>query len=185
MKQLVRCKVCGFIIEEGKLKDRCPACGVPRKAFEPYKENITEKRKKILDLDLHPVVVHFPQAFSVFIFFLAAVAIIFPVLFPDQIRCSIPIMAVFLPLFTAAAILSGMLDGNTRFKKLKTPHLIKKIIFGTIFLILSIILAIFSVLLIDTEMGIVLVFIFSLGCVVCGTILGLIGKTLTNAKLPN
>ena len=184
MKKLLRCKACGFIIEEGKLGDICPACGVPRSSFEPYEEKISEKRKKILDLDLHPVVVHFPQAFSAFIVLLAAINVLFPILFADQILCSIPIMAVFLPIVTAGAILSGMLDGKTRFKKLKTPHLIKKIIIGTIFLGLSIVLAIISVLLISTEIGIALVLIFSLGCLICGTILGLIGKTLTNAKLP-
>ncbi len=185
MTSLLKCKVCGFIIKEGKLGDRCPACGVPRTAFEPYDDKITDKRRKMLDLDIHPVVVHFPQAFSVFILFLTIFTIIFPDFLRAEILCSIPILALFLPLVVAAAILSGAFDGKTRFKKLNTPHLIKKITFGTIFFALSIPLAIFSYYFITSEIGLILVLIFSLGCVLCGTILGLIGKTLTNAKVPN
>ena len=185
MTSLLRCKVCGFIIKEGKLGDRCPACGVPRIAFEPYDDKITEKRRKMLDLEIHQIIVHFPQAFSVFILFLTIFTLIFPDFLRAEILCSIPILTLFLPLVVAAAILSGAFDGKTRFKKLNTPHLIKKIIFGTIFFILSIPLAIFSYYFIITEIGLILVLIFSLGCVLCGTILGLIGKTLTNAKVPN
>ena len=40
---LVRCRACGFIMEEEKLGDVCPACGIPRKAFEPYKETMSKK----------------------------------------------------------------------------------------------------------------------------------------------
>ena len=185
MAKLLRCKACGFIIKEGKLGDRCPACGVPRTSFEPYEENISEKRKKILDMDLHPIVVHFPQAFSVFIFLLTVITFIFPSFLRSQIRCAIPILAIFLPIAVIGAILSGALDGKTRFKKIKTPHLIKKITFGTIFFVLSIPLAIYSLYFINIEIGIILILIFSLGCMMCGGVLGLIGKTLLNAKLPN
>ena len=185
MTSFLRCRVCGFIIKEGKLGYRCPACGVPRTAFEPYDDKITEKRRKILDLDIHPVIVHFPQAFSIFILFLTIIIIIFPGFLRSEILCSIPILALFLPLVVAGAIFSGAFDGKTRFKKLNTPHLIKKIIYGTIFFALSIPLAIFSFFAITSEIGLILVLIFSLGCVICGTILGLIGKTLRNAKVPN
>ena len=118
MTSLLRCRVCGFIIKEGKLGDRCPACGVPRTAFESYDDKITEKRRKLLDMDIHPVVVHFPQAFSVFILFLTIFTLIFPNFLRAEILCSIPILAIFLPLVTAAAIFSGAFDGKTRFKKL-------------------------------------------------------------------
>ena len=64
MTQLLRCKPCGYIIKEQDLGQVCPACGMPKSAFEPYKENISPKRKFILGLDLHPIAVHFPQAFA-------------------------------------------------------------------------------------------------------------------------
>ena len=31
MTKMVRCKSCGYLMPEGKLKDKCPACGVPAK----------------------------------------------------------------------------------------------------------------------------------------------------------
>ncbi len=31
---MLKCKACDFIINEAKLGDACPACGVPRTAFE-------------------------------------------------------------------------------------------------------------------------------------------------------
>ena len=181
MKKLVRCKVCGFIIQEGKLKDKCPACGVQRTAFEPYTPDISEKRKKILDLDLHPVIVHFPQAFGVLIFILAILTLIFPLFFPNQFRVTIQVLSGFLPFVVLGAMLSGMLDGKTRFKKLTTSHLKKKIAFGSIFLAFSIVIVFISAFLINTLPGLIIVLIFSFGCVVCGSILGLIGKSLLNA----
>ncbi len=185
MPNLVRCKVCGFIIREDQLGDVCPACGVPRTAFEPYKEKVSEKRQKILDMHLHPVLVHFPEAFGIFIFLLSAIGFISTGAFKSTILCAIPLIAIFLPLFAFFGILSGMLDGKTRFKKLNTPYLRKKIIFGTIFLGLSLILAIGSFIMINTPFGLIFVFFLSLACVLTGGILGLIGGSLLEAKLPN
>jgi uncharacterized membrane protein len=43
--------------------------------FEPYVEKISPKRKRILSLDLHPIAVHFPQAFIISIFVLSLVTL--------------------------------------------------------------------------------------------------------------
>jgi len=64
---------------------------------------------------------------------------------------------------------------KTRFKKLDTPHLRKKIIFGTVFLALSVFLAIGSFIMINTPYGLILVFSLSFACVLIGGLLGLIG----------
>ncbi|MCK7505218.1 MAG: hypothetical protein MZV70_14775 [Desulfobacterales bacterium] len=64
MANLMRCKACGFVTDQGNIKDVCPACGVPAKMFEPYTNPVSLKRRKILDLHTHPVLVHFPQAFA-------------------------------------------------------------------------------------------------------------------------
>ncbi len=185
MPNLVRCKACGFVIREDRLGDVCPACGVPRSSFEPYKEKVSEKRQKILDMHLHPVLVHFPEAFGIFILILSAIGFIATGGFRAVLLCAIPLLAIFLPIFAVFAILSGVLDGKTRFKKLDTPHLKKKIIFGTVFLGLSIILAIGSSIMIYTPYGLIFVFSLSLACVLVGGILGLIGGSLLEAKLPN
>ncbi len=66
MAQL-KCKACGYIIDEKKLGDVCPACGVPRKAFEPWTDDMSPRRRVLLTLNLHPIALHFPQAFSAMI----------------------------------------------------------------------------------------------------------------------
>ena len=49
-------------MEAGKLGDVCPACGLPRKVFEPYRERVSINRLRLLNLDLHPIVIHLSQA---------------------------------------------------------------------------------------------------------------------------
>jgi hypothetical protein len=79
MKELVRCKPCGYVMEAGKLKDVCPACGMPAKAFEPYRERVAINRLFVLSLDLHPIVIHMSQTFVIMI----PLLIFFTRLFPD------------------------------------------------------------------------------------------------------
>jgi rubredoxin len=185
MGRLVRCRVCGLIIDESKLKDKCPACGFPRTVFEPYEEKMSIKRKKLLNLDLHPILVHFPEAFSTIIFLLTLFTLIAPALYRDQILGTILILSFLLPFFTVLAIFSGIIDGKTRFKKLKTILLIRKIIIGTIFLILAILLILTGISYGIVEIKLVFMLLLSLGCLICGTLLGLIGKTLNNALIVN
>ena len=65
MRKLVRCKACGFIMQENELREKCPACGAPKTVFEPYTDTVGEKRRRLLDMDLHPMMVHFPTSFIV------------------------------------------------------------------------------------------------------------------------
>ncbi|MCI0523539.1 MAG: hypothetical protein L0Y37_07800, partial [Bacteroidales bacterium] len=67
MKELVRCKPCGYVMEAGKLKDVCPACGMPAKAFEPYRERVALNRLFVLSLDMHPIAIHLSQTFVILI----------------------------------------------------------------------------------------------------------------------
>ena len=75
MAELVKCKSCGYVMEAGKLHDSCPACGVPAKMFEPFTDPVSSKRRSILALHIHPVLVHFPQAFAFFLFALSAASL--------------------------------------------------------------------------------------------------------------
>ena len=52
MKELVRCRPCGYVMEKDKLGDVCPACGLPHKVFEPYREKVSLNRLFVLNLDL-------------------------------------------------------------------------------------------------------------------------------------
>ena len=66
-EKLFICKPCGFVMKESELQDLCPACGLPKKVFEHYKDRMSPGRRKILGLDMHPIAVHFPQTVLVFL----------------------------------------------------------------------------------------------------------------------
>ena len=141
MANLIRCKACGYVTREGKIKDICPACGVPAKMFEPYTDPVSEKRRLILDLHIHPIMVHFPQAFAITLFLLAVLSYFAPPAIKGMLFNSIQVISFLLPYFVVLSLLTGLFDGKIRFRKVTTPFLKKKIIIGLIFLITSIALA--------------------------------------------
>jgi rubredoxin len=180
----LKCKVCGYITTEKKLGKLCPACGVPRTAFEPYKEKISEKRKFLLGLKLHPIMVHFPQAFAAVIPpFIILTFFIWPVAAFDLL-ITVKVLAIFMPLTVLAAIICGLIDGRVRFKKLSTPLLKKKIIIGSLLFIFSIGLALGALTNTTSLEGRLCLLVFSLACIACEIILAQMGKTMMNAKLP-
>ncbi len=184
MTQLLRCKVCGYIIKDSKLGEKCPACGVPKTAFEPYKEKVSEKRKKILDLEIHPILTHFAVGFSVFSFILTMLTVIFPTFYRNEILTTIVILNISLPIFVDLTLMSGIVDGKIRFKRIITTQHIKKMIIGSVLLALAISLGVISFFLPTATILIPLLFI-SLFCVVCAGLLGLIGRTLKCIAFPN
>jgi hypothetical protein len=180
MKELVRCKPCGYVMEAGKLKDVCPACGMPAKAFEPYRERVALNRLFVLSLDLHPIAIHLSQTFV----FLIPGLIIFTKLFPNiqnELFTHVIQFSVYaFPLTLISAILTGILDGLFRFKTLTPPLLRLKIIFSSIIIVLA--SAMFFVAK-DGNYGLVTL-LFSLGCLICAVRLGLLGKHLIDVILP-
>ncbi len=180
MKELVRCRPCGFIIEVEKLGDVCPACGISRKVFEPYREKVSLNRLRLLNLDIHPITIHLSQAFVATIPLLIIVSYFFNS-FQTVIIKSVLIFSVFLfPVSLVLAILSGIVDGLIRFKTLKTPLLRIKIIFSIIILLLSITMMIVA----PQENFGLWTFILSVLCLATGVRLGLWGKKLINVILP-
>jgi rubredoxin len=180
MKELVRCRPCGFVMEADKLGDVCPACGLPRKVFEPYRERVSRNRLMLLNFDLHPIVIHLSQALVVAIPIISLITNIFPG-FQSEVLKNVLIFAVFVFPFTLVlAIITGVIDGLTRFKTLATPLLRVKIIFSIIILSLSIALFFVS----RNEHYNFLTIILSVLCLAAGFQLGLWGKKLINVILP-
>ncbi|TAL73214.1 MAG: hypothetical protein EPN88_04575 [Bacteroidetes bacterium] len=180
MKELVRCRPCGFVIEADRLGDVCPACGLPRKVFEPYRERVSPNRLMLLNFDLHPIVIHLSQALVIAIPIIATITNLFAG-FHQEILKSVLIFSVFIFPFTLVlAIITGIIDGLTRFKTLITPLLRVKIIFSLIILTLSIILSFVAPL----ENYTVLTIVLSVLCLAAGVQLGLWGKKLINVILP-
>jgi hypothetical protein len=180
MKELVRCRPCGFVIESDKLGDVCPACGMPRKVFEPYRERVSRNRLTILNFDLHPIVIHLSQALVIAIPILAIITNLFKQFQPEMLNYVLMFSVIIFPFTLILAMITGIIDGLTRFKTLATPILRVKIIFSLIILALSV--ALFFVaphgnLYILT----IALSVLSLGA---GIQLGLWGKKLINVILP-
>ena len=180
MKELVRCRPCGFVIESDKLGDVCPACGMPRKVFEPYRERVSRKRLMLLNFDLHPIAIHLSQALVIAIPLLVIVTNLFKQFQPEILKNVLTFSVVIFPFTLILAIITGVIDGLTRFKTLATPILRVKIIFSLIILSLSV--AIFFVApKSDLYILTIALSILSLGA---GFQLGLWGKKLINVILP-
>lgn len=183
MQEFVRCKACGFIIEKGKQGEHCPACGLPKTVFEPYKMLISPKRRRLLGFHIHPVILHFPQAF-VFLGLFLMTAIPF---LSDPLKSILEdtskVIITLLPVTVLGGFVSGIFDGKVRFKKIQTPILRKKMGLGTSFLVLSILSA---VLIYQPQTAtLILVEIICLALASgLATILGLMGASLIESKLP-
>jgi hypothetical protein len=167
-------------MEAYKLGDVCPACGLPRKVFEPYRERVSRNRLMILNFDLHPIVIHLSQAFVIAIPVLTILTNLFKNFQPEVMK-NVMIFSVFVFPFTLImAIITGIIDGLTRFKTLYTPLLKVKIIFSLIILSLSV--AIFFVA--PHENLYLLTIALSILALGAGIQLGLWGKKLINVILP-
>lgn len=185
MSDMIRCKACGYVTAQGQVKDVCPACGVPAKMFEPYTHPVSLKRRRILDLHTHPVLVHFPQAFaltlcglSFFAFFITGAA-------EAALFSTLQVLSILLPFALIVAIATGLMDGKIRFRKVTTPLLKKKILLSVIFFLAAVILA--GVALSGPPLTFLMHMIHFLLTVVaslCGALLGLIGGRLLDAKFP-
>ena len=185
MTNLIRCKACGYVTKEGKIKDVCPACGVPSKMFEPYTDPVSEKRRMILGLHIHPIMVHFPQAFSITLFLLMVLSYFTPVKIEWMLFDAILVVSFLLPYFVILSIITGLLDGKIRFRKVTTPLLKKKIILGVLLLIISIALAFvaFSGGFPASPLREYFT-LMTIIAVACSAELGLIGSHLMEAKFP-
>ena len=186
MTPLVRCKVCGFVTAAGKLGDKCPACGAPRAAFEPYTDPVSERRRKFLGLTIHPVAIHFPQAFASSLVVLSITPAIFSGTLRDLFLATEKILALFLPLLVAAAALAGFLDGRTRFKRIRrSPILKKKIVLAAIFFASALALAlVIWIKAVAVEGFSLWVTLLALLGFVCSFILGILGTKAAGAVIP-
>jgi len=180
MKELVRCRPCGYVMEKDKLGDVCPACGLPHKVFEPYREKVSLNRLMILNLDLHPIAIHLSQSFMALIPLLLINQILFPDFYYNESAVVIKFCITLLPLCMLLAFVTGMIDGITRFKSLKPPLLRNKLIFGGLIILISILLFFMKNM---ADQKVIFLLLSSLG-LAFAVILGLIGKKLLNVILP-
>ena len=184
MKKYVKCKVCGFIMEERNLKEVCPACGVPKTAFIEFKYSISEKRQQILSLHLHPISVHFPEAIAVFLAGFLCLAFITTGTISDDLIIVNKTLSIIFPLTIIAACITGIYDAKIRFKKLSPPYIKIKIYLGILLFVSSIFTLIFlQSSSYNTPIKVILVILAFINLGV-SVVLGKIGGTLIDSKMP-
>ncbi|MCK7535338.1 MAG: hypothetical protein MZV63_32330 [Marinilabiliales bacterium] len=171
---------CGYVMEAGKLKDVCPACGMPAKAFEPYRERVALNRLFVLSLDMHPIAIHLSQTFVILIPLMMFSTMLFPDFNRDIFTSVLQFSIYVFPLTLIAAIITGVIDGLFRFKTLTPPILRLKIILSSIIIVLS---GTMFFVAKDGNYGLFTI-ILSLGCLFCAVRLGLLGKHLIDVILP-
>lgn len=184
MKNYVRCKVCGYIMEAKDLKEVCPVCGVPKTAFVEYKYTISEKRQNILKQHLHPISVHFPEAIAVFLIGFLLLSFITPEDISNDLLIVNKTLSIFFPLTVLIACMAGVYDGKIRFKKLSPPYLKLKIYLGAALFVGSILVLILFFLAPYTFLVKLALFIISLVNVGLCVILGKMGGTMIGSVMP-
>lgn len=179
-EELVRCRPCGYVMKASELGDVCPACGLPRNVFEPYRERVSANRLFILALDIHPIAIHLSQTFVALTPVLILFHFIFPLFFQDIVHAVINFFIFLLPFSLLLSFSTGLIDGITRFKTLRTPMLWSKIIFSSLIIIISIV----QVLTYTPSVYNLLTILLCIASLACAVKLGLIGKKLINVILP-
>jgi uncharacterized membrane protein len=171
-------------MEENAVGEVCPACGFKSTVFAPDTERLSPMRRTLLDSHIHPIIVHFPQAFTVFLLLLSATTFVSQNVFHDHIIIVIRYLTAVLPFTVAAAFLSGLLDAKIRLKKLITPMLYAKIIAGSVFFMSSVAAAYFALVLKEFHLSIFLAMngLFILAFV-CSVIVGKLGALLACTKV--
>jgi uncharacterized membrane protein len=186
MSPLTRCKVCGFVMAEGRLKDKCPACGAPRSAFELFVDRISWRRRRFLNLNIHPIAVHFPQAFASSLLVLTIAPLVFRGMLRDLLLSTAKLLSLFLPLLVAISMLAGYLDAKCRLKSIRrSPLLIKKIIYACFLFVFSTALA-FLIWLkgLSVPAAAAGAIILALGAFICSFLLGVLGSKLLLTTMP-
>jgi hypothetical protein len=185
MSTLVRCKACGYIMEAALLGELCPACGVPAKQFEPHDDHVKESRRRLMDLHIHPVIVHAPQAFALALLVLTPlIAFVGGELRTLFVHTAV-VLGTALPFTVLAAFLSGLFDAKLRFRKTTAPLLQRKKLLGILFFVTS--LGVAALVLwtpLDSGLWLGLFGLASALSLAAGAVLGLLGTPLLVAKFP-
>lgn len=178
MRSYLKCSVCGYIGEENKIKQVCPACNAPFSSFEHYEYGINEKRLSNLNLHLHPVLTHFPVSIAV----LSLVVLIIAFSMRSGANSAWilieKIISIILPFTIIATMAAGLYDAKARLKDAIGRLQKQKIQLGTLFLVVSGISAILVNYEVFSVLGKIAILALSLIGVVLSAMLGKRGASL-------
>jgi rubredoxin len=186
MKDKVRCKACGYILDKDALGEVCPACGVKKEMFEPWDDKVGAVRRAWIEFDLHPVVVHAPETLALL---LLLGTLVFP-LFSAGAQTTylwpvIQLLSWIFPVTVLGGYLTGLADGKVRYRKVTTPLLLQKIIVGAVFILASLTQALLASVANFATLSLWLGYLAAAAVsMACGAILGKWGATLVVGAMP-
>lgn len=178
MRSYIKCAVCGFIGEDSKIKQVCPACGAPLSSFEHYEYGINEKRLSNLSLHLHPVLVHFPISIATLSFIVLLVAFFMKAGTNQSWILIEKIISILLPFTIIAAMAAGLFDAKARLRDAIGRLQRQKIKLGTFFLVTACISAILINYEVFSLLGKITILILSVLGIVFSAMLGKRGASL-------
>lgn len=132
------CRVCGYIETADKADQPCPACGFPKTVWAEYTpRRLNPTRKKLLDLHLHPIAVHFPITGSALTFGLPLLALLVPYSLSYRLFDFTMLVALVMPLLALVGAISGYVGGKLRYKTTSAPVLKFKIYLSIFYFIVT------------------------------------------------
>lgn len=137
-----------------------------------------------MDLDMHPILLHFPQAFSVLVPVLILADQFLPLPRGIEVTQAIRVLSILVFPAAAAAFAAGLVDGHSRFRKFRTPALIRKMVIGSVFLGTAFALSLIAFLNYTVEPVRWTLFILALVGLGLQVVLAQIGKRLMCVFLP-
>lgn len=181
----LKCGVCGYIMAAGYAGEECPVCGAVRAVFVPHKDRVSPKRRKFLSLHLHSIMVHFPQAFSVFMLFLTMALFVLEGSWKVEFFAALKVLSIFLPFSVLAGMVTGVMDARVRFRRLSTIVLRRKIAAAVFFLVFSVgVFVVMNCMEVSASWHLVLVGLNGL-CALSSVFLGHNGGHLVGMETPN
>ena len=136
--EYIICRVCGYIETADKIDSVCPACGYPKTVWMEYKaRKLSENRKALLDLHIHPIAVHFPITATAAVAGLPVLAFLVPFGLAERLYDMTTMITWILPLLVVLGAITGIVGGKLRYKTYTAPVLKLKIYLSVAYLLLS------------------------------------------------
>ena len=140
--QYITCRVCGYIETADKADQPCPACGFPKTVWAEYTpRKLNPTRKRLLDLHLHPIAVHFPIAGSAMTVGLPILGLIVPYSLAFRLFDFTMLVCLVMPLLVLIGGISGYIGGKLRYKTTTAPVMKFKIYLSIVYFVLTLIQA--------------------------------------------
>lgn len=136
--QYIICRVCGYIETADKIDQPCPACGFPKTVWTEYNpRKLNPTRKRLLDLHLHPIAVHFPITASAGTLLLPLIGLVVPYSLAYRLFDVVGMIAMLLPFLVLIGGISGWIGGKLCYKSATAPVLKLKIYLSIAYFIVA------------------------------------------------